>query len=91
MSGGPMCIGCGKQFKSTRQLSSHAVQCRDNMSIKLTDSIYEKPKKSKSDKHSKKRACIEDSVEIIQDINTLDDDMPVCISFMTSHNIHIIL
>jgi hypothetical protein len=91
MLGSPTCIGCGKQFKSTRQLSPHAAQCGDNMSVKLTDSIYEKPKKRKSDKHSKKRARIEDSVEIIQDINALDDDMPVRISFITSHNIHITL
>jgi hypothetical protein len=57
----------------------------------MTDSIYEKPKKRKSDKHSKKRARIGDSIEIIQDTNALDDDMPVHILFITFHNIHITL
>lgn len=98
MSGRPTCLGCGRQFKSTRQLSSHAAQCGHNMSVKLTDSIYEKPKKCRSDKHSKKRPRIEDSDEIVQDgiqhicndgwVDPPDDDVPVSISFIASHNIH---
>lgn len=49
-----MCLGCGRQFTSSRQLSAHAAQCGENKSVKLTDSIYDKKKKRDSDKHSKK-------------------------------------
>jgi hypothetical protein len=71
------CLGCGRQFKLTRQLSSHAVQCEHNRSIKLTSSVYQKTKKHKSDRRSKaKQPWIEDSNEITHDrIEPVYDDI----------------
>jgi hypothetical protein len=101
----PICLGCGRQFKSTRQLLSHAVQCEHNRSIKLTSSVYQKTKKHKSDRCSKaKRPRIEDSNEVIHDgiepvYNNTQADPPdnsdvlpladVRISVMASSTIHI--
>lgn len=87
----PMGLGCGGQFTSTRQLSSHAMQCGKNQSVKLTDSLYRKKKKRNSDRHTKdfaKRPRFEEEAQRTDDDNWVDDGNNVS-SFFVSYSIFV--
>jgi hypothetical protein len=51
----PTCIGCGKKYKTQKQLSAHAARCSKNKSLTLGDVLSKLERKRKSRARDKLR------------------------------------
>jgi hypothetical protein len=65
------CFGCGKTFRTNKQLSAHTSQCSANKQL-TTDVLDKKRKTTKENKRRSKRTChvtqdIQDDTEMFQD------------------------
>lgn len=51
----PTCIGCGKSYKTQKQLSKHASQCQQNRAFTLESVLAKRENKRKSQARDKLR------------------------------------
>jgi hypothetical protein len=80
----PTCIGCGKSYKTQKQLSKHASQCQQNRAFTLESVLAKREKKRKSQARDKLRNAkksrshtpiVEQELDYVDlDQNTLFDD-----------------